>query len=53
MAMRKLMTWLLYALVVLVVAVFIAGQAGFLPGKEPSDLRRQGRQAEAPFTHGE
>jgi uncharacterized protein (DUF1499 family) len=38
MAMRKLMTWLLYALVVLVVAVFIAGQAGFLAGKEPSDL---------------
>jgi uncharacterized protein (DUF1499 family) len=38
MAMRKLMTWLLYALVALVVALFIAGRAGFLSGKEPSDL---------------
>jgi uncharacterized protein (DUF1499 family) len=35
------MTWLLYvlyALVALVVAVFVAGQAGFLAGKEPPDL---------------
>lgn len=35
------MTWLLYvlyALVALVAAVFVAGQAGFLAGKEPPDL---------------
>ena len=41
MAVRKLMTWLLYvlyALVALVAAVFVAGQAGFLSGKEPPDL---------------
>jgi uncharacterized protein (DUF1499 family) len=38
MALRKLMTWLLYAVLVLVVAVFVAGQAGWLSGKEPSNL---------------
>jgi len=38
MAMRKLMTWLLYALLMLAVAVFAAAQAGLLSGKEPSDL---------------
>jgi uncharacterized protein (DUF1499 family) len=38
MWVRKLMTWLLYALVVLVAAVFVAGQAGLLSGKEPPDL---------------
>jgi len=35
------MTWLLYvlyALAALVAAVFVAGQAGFLAGKEPPDL---------------
>jgi len=38
MAVRKLMTWLLYALLVLVVAVFAAGQAGLFAGKTPADL---------------
>jgi uncharacterized protein (DUF1499 family) len=38
MLVGKLMTWLLVALVALVVAVFVAGQAGFLAGKEPPDL---------------
>ncbi len=36
--MRKLMTWLLYALLVLVVAMLAAGQAGLLEGKAPTDL---------------
>jgi uncharacterized protein (DUF1499 family) len=44
MLVRRLVTWLLYALVALVVVVFIAGQAGFLSGKEPPDLGvRDGR----------
>jgi uncharacterized protein (DUF1499 family) len=38
MAVRKLMTWLLYALLVLVVAVLAAGQAGLFAGKAPTDL---------------
>ena len=38
MAVRKLMTWLLVAVLVLVVAVFAAAQAGLLAGKEPVDL---------------
>ena len=38
MAVRKLMTWLLVAVLALVVAVFVAAQAGFLSGKEPTDL---------------
>lgn len=38
MAVRKLMTWLLYALLVLVVAVLAAGQAGLFEGKAPTDL---------------
>jgi uncharacterized protein (DUF1499 family) len=38
MAVRKLMTWLLVAFLVLVVAVFASGQAGLLAGKEPTDL---------------
>lgn len=36
--MRKLMTWLLYTLLVLVLAAFVAVQAGFLSGKEPRGL---------------
>ena len=32
------MTWLLYAALVLVAAVFAAGRAGLLSGKEPTDL---------------
>jgi len=44
MWVRKLMMWLLIALVVFVAAVFVAGQAGFLAGKEPTDLGvRDGR----------
>lgn len=38
MAVRKLMTWLLYALLVLIVAAFAAGQAGLFAGKTPTDL---------------
>jgi len=38
MAVRKLMMWLLVAVLVLVVAVFVAVQAGFLSGKVPTDL---------------
>jgi uncharacterized protein (DUF1499 family) len=38
MLVRKLMIWLLYAVFVLVVAVFVAGRAGLLAGKEPTDL---------------
>ena len=38
MVVRKLMMWLLAAMVVLVVAVFVSAQAGLLSGKEPSDL---------------
>jgi uncharacterized protein (DUF1499 family) len=38
MAVRKIMTWLLYALIVLVVAVLAAGQAGLFAGKAPTDL---------------
>ena len=38
MVVRKLMTWLLVAVLVLVVAVFAAAQAGLLAGKEPIDL---------------
>ena len=38
MAVRKLMTWLLYALLLLVVAVLAAGQAGLFAGKAPTDL---------------
>jgi uncharacterized protein (DUF1499 family) len=35
---RKLMIWLLGAVLALLVAVFVAGQVGYLSGKEPSDL---------------
>lgn len=38
MAVRKFMTWLLVTLVVVVIAVFAAGRAGLLAGKEPTDL---------------
>lgn len=38
MAVRKLMTWLLVAVLVLVVAVLAAGQAGLFAGKTPTDL---------------
>ena len=38
MAVRKVVTWLLYALLVLAVAVFAAAQAGLLAGKAPTDL---------------
>jgi uncharacterized protein (DUF1499 family) len=38
MAMRKLMTWLLVASLVLAVAVFAAARAGLLSGEEPRDL---------------
>ena len=35
---RKLMTWLLLGLLVLVAAPFAAGRAGLLSGKEPANL---------------
>jgi uncharacterized protein (DUF1499 family) len=38
MAIRKLMTWLLVAVLVLVIAVLAAGQAGLFAGKAPTDL---------------
>ena len=38
MTVRRLMTWLLYALLVLVAAVLVAGQAGWFAGKTPTDL---------------
>ena len=38
MAVRKLMTWLLVAVLVLAVVVFAAGQAGWFAGKTPTDL---------------
>lgn len=38
MVVRKLMMWLLVAVLVLVVAVLASGQAGMLAGKEPTDL---------------
>jgi uncharacterized protein (DUF1499 family) len=38
MALRKIMTWVLYGLLVLVVAVLASGQAGLLAGKAPTDL---------------
>lgn len=38
MAFRKLMIWLLVAVLALVLAVLAVGQAGFLAGKEPGDL---------------
>jgi len=37
-AVRKFMTWLLITLVLAVFAVFAAGRAGLLAGKEPADL---------------
>jgi len=48
MWVRKLMMWLLIALVVFVAAVFVAGQAGFLAGKEPPDLGVRGGKLKPP-----
>jgi uncharacterized protein (DUF1499 family) len=48
MWVRKLMMWLLIALVVFVAAVFVAGQAGFLAGKEPHDLGVRGGKLKPP-----
>jgi uncharacterized protein (DUF1499 family) len=45
------MTWLLYVLytlVALVVALFVAGQTGFLAGKEPPDLGVKGGKLKPP-----
>lgn len=42
------MTWLLVAVLVLVVAAFVAGQAGLFSGREPSDLGVKNGKLKAP-----